>query len=43
MDEKYRAFFKNKTWELTELPEGRIVVSNKWVFRIKRKVNSEVD
>jgi len=42
-DEEYRALVKNKTWELTELPEGKTAVSNKWVFRIKRKANSEVD
>lgn len=33
---------KNTT-ELTKLPEGRTAISNKWVFRMKRKANSEVD
>jgi hypothetical protein len=33
---------KNTT-ELTKLLEGRIAISNKWVFRIKRKANSEID
>jgi hypothetical protein len=34
---------KNETWELLKLLRRRITISNKWVFQINRKVNSEVD
>jgi hypothetical protein len=26
---------ENGTWELVQLPEGRAVIQNKWVFDIK--------
>jgi hypothetical protein len=34
---------KNETWELVKLLRRRITISNKWVFQINRKVNSEID
>jgi len=33
---------ENKVWELTELPEGRIAVGCKWVFKKKRNEKGEV-
>lgn len=36
MDEEIDALYKNKTWELTELPPGKRAIPNRWIFRIKR-------
>ncbi len=41
--EKYHTFMKNETWEFIKLSRRRITISNKWVFQINRKANSEVD
>ena len=35
MDYEMRSLEKNDTWVLTELPAGKRVLLNKWVFRIK--------
>lgn len=35
MQEELDSLLKNETWELTELPLGRRVVSSKWVFKVK--------
>ena len=37
MDDEMRLLEKNDTWVLTELPIGKRVLLNKWVFRIKTK------
>ena len=31
------AFLGNQTWELTKLPEGKKVLHNKWVYKIKNE------
>jgi len=33
--EEYLSLMENGTWELTQLPEGRTTIQNKWVFDIK--------
>ena len=33
--EEYSSLMENGTWELVQLPEGRAVIQNKWVFTIK--------
>jgi hypothetical protein len=33
----------NKTWEITILPKGRILISSKWVFKIKTKLDGSID
>lgn len=37
------ALNKNDTWELTDLPKGKKVIRNKWVFKTKYGPNGEVD
>lgn len=32
---EFESLVKNKTWDLTELPKGRSVIGNKWVFKVK--------
>lgn len=43
MDEEIDSLFKNKTWDLLELPKGRSVVRCKWVFKLKRNVDGSVE
>ncbi|KAH9699198.1 Integrase catalytic domain-containing protein [Citrus sinensis] len=43
MHEEIEALHKNKTWELVPLPHGRKVIGNKWVCKIKRDGNDQVE
>ena len=43
MQEEIEALHKNKTWELVPLPHGRKVIGNKWVYKIKRDDNDQVE
>ncbi|KAH9715183.1 hypothetical protein KPL71_020951 [Citrus sinensis] len=43
MQEEIEALHKNKTWELVPLPRGRKVIGNKWVYKIKRDGNDQVE
>ncbi|KAH9670648.1 hypothetical protein KPL70_017055 [Citrus sinensis] len=41
--EEMEALPKNKTWELILLPHGRKAIGNKWVYKIKRDGNDQVE
>ena len=41
MDDKMRSLEKNDTWVLTELPARKRALLNKWVFRIKTKLDDK--
>ncbi|KAH9681106.1 hypothetical protein KPL71_026832 [Citrus sinensis] len=43
MQEEIEALRKNKTWELVPLPHGRKAIGNKWVYKIKRDSNDQVE
>ncbi|KAH9679836.1 hypothetical protein KPL71_026295 [Citrus sinensis] len=43
MQEEIEALHKNKTWELVPLPRGRKAIGNKWVYKIKRDGNDQVE
>ncbi|KAH9659545.1 hypothetical protein KPL70_023885 [Citrus sinensis] len=43
MQEEIKALHKNKTWELIPLPRGRKAIGNKWVYKIKRDGNDQVE
>lgn len=43
MQEEIEALHKNKTWELIPLPPGRKAIGNKWVYKIKRDSNDQVE
>ncbi|KAH9649806.1 hypothetical protein KPL70_026120 [Citrus sinensis] len=43
MQEEIEALHKNKTWELVPLPHGRKAIGNKWVYKIKRDGNDQVE
>ena len=35
MEDEIKSLQKSKTWSLTKLPEGKNVLQNKWVYRLK--------
>lgn len=43
MTEEMQSLYENKTWTLVDLPPGRKAIDNRWVFRLKRKPNGDID
>jgi hypothetical protein len=43
MQEKIETLHKNNTWDLVSLPQGRKAISNKWVHKIKRDGNDQME
>ena len=43
MQEEIEALHKNNTWDLVPLPQERKAISNKWVYKIKRDGNDQVE
>ena len=43
MQEEIEALHKSKTGELVSLPRGRKAIGNKWVYKIKRDDNDQVE
>ncbi|KAH9753523.1 hypothetical protein KPL71_015101 [Citrus sinensis] len=43
MQEEIEVLHKNKTGELVPLPRGRKAIGNKWVYKIKRDGNDQVE
>ncbi len=43
MQEEYDSLVVNNTWSLVPLPKGRKPISSKWVFKIKHRVDGEVE
>jgi hypothetical protein len=43
MVEEMDALDKNEAWDLVELPTGRKVIDNKWVFKKKMNVEGKVE
>ena len=41
MDEKISALPENKTYDIVELPEGKSLVGNKWIYSVKFGANDE--
>lgn len=40
---EYHSLMKNNTWTLCELPKDRKTISSRFVFKLKRKANGEID
>ena len=40
---EYESLMENNTWELVSLPEGRKPIECKWIFKVKRGSNGEVN
>jgi hypothetical protein len=43
MQKEYNSLIENNTWSMEKLPPGRKLIQNKWVFKLKFKLNGEVD
>lgn len=43
INEEYASLQKNHTWTLCDLPSDRKAITCKWVFKLKRKANGDVD
>ena len=43
MEEEIHDIEKNDTWKLTTLPPGQKAIGVKWVYKIKRTADGEID
>jgi hypothetical protein len=43
MKEEYDSIMKNETWELTKLPENKVPIGSKWLFKSKFNVDGSID
>ncbi|MCO5578123.1 hypothetical protein L7F22_031961 [Adiantum nelumboides] len=43
MQSKYDALIENDTWTLCDLPPGKKAIGTKWVYKLKRKPDGEID
>lgn len=42
MQEEMRAIYRNKTWELSDLPEGKKAIGLKWVYKSKLNLDGSL-
>lgn len=40
---EYESLVKNQTWTVCDLPKQRKAITNKWVFKLKRKADGQID
>jgi hypothetical protein len=40
--QEYDSLMSNGTWELVDLPEGRTMVNNIWMYKIKSDIDRDV-
>ena len=43
MNDEYDALIKNKTWHLVPPAKNKNVIDCRWVYRIKRKADGQID
>ena len=43
MNEEYESIMKNETWELIELPENKLPIGCKWIYKTKFNADGSVD
>eukprot|EP00253_Pinus_taeda_P014437 PITA_14437 len=43
MTEEYQSILKNDVWEIMPRPEGKSIVSSKWIYKIKHVVDGSVE
>lgn len=43
MVEEYSSIMKNDVWDVVQRPEGKLVVSSKWIYKIKHVVDGSVE
>ena len=42
MQSEYDSFIENQTWQLTELPPDPMVLTSRWIFRLKYGLDGEI-
>ncbi|PKA54207.1 Retrovirus-related Pol polyprotein from transposon TNT 1-94 [Apostasia shenzhenica] len=40
MQDEFDSVMKNRTWELSLLPDKKKALQNKWIYRIKKEADS---
>eukprot|EP00253_Pinus_taeda_P018303 PITA_18303 len=43
MNDEYASIMKNQTWELVELPENKVPIGSKWLYKTKFKADGTID
>jgi hypothetical protein len=43
MTEEYRSIMKNDVWDIVPRPEGKSVVTSKWIYKIKHATDGSVE
>ncbi|GKC01422.1 putative RNA-directed DNA polymerase [Tanacetum coccineum] len=43
MNQEIKSLKRNKTWEITDLPNNSKPIRSKWIFKVKYKANGEVE
>ena len=43
MMEEYQSIMKNDVWDIVPKPEGKSVVSSKWIYKIKHAFDISID
>jgi hypothetical protein len=43
MMEEYQSIMKNDVWDMVPTPEGKSVVTSKWIYKIKHVVDGSIE
>jgi hypothetical protein len=43
MTEEYQSILKNDVWDVVPRPEGKSVVTSKWIYKIKHDVDGSIE
>ena len=43
IENEYSALLKNKTWILSQLPEGKRPIDSRWTFKVKKKDDGSIE
>jgi hypothetical protein len=43
MDDEIKSLAENSAWELVDKPDGKLIVDNRWVYKVKTKVDGSID
>ena len=43
MTEEYQSIMKNDVWDIVPKPEGKSVVSSKWIYKIKHAAKGSIE
>ena len=42
MIEEYQSIIKNDVWDVVPRPEGKSIITYKWIYKIKRVVDGNI-